>query len=226
MDATMDATTRQVVEDNMGLVGKWVKRYLGRGVSYDDLMQEGSLGLMEAASRFKSEVGKFSTYATWWIKRYLSLACRNKNEVTIPEYVFRSFSKIERARLVIGPDASDAQIIEYCEKHHPDGKVNYADAFLALRALNVGSLNLPSGEGERDAIGNLADHRRSTIHQIDVGAFLGTLTTREREIVSLRYGLESGEGMKLQEIGDKIGLTKERVRQIEQAAMKKMQEVA
>ena len=225
MVATMDATTRQVVADNMGLVGKWVKRYLGRGVSYEDLIQEGSLGLAEAAIRFSSEVGKFSTYATWWIKHYLSLACRSKTEVKVPEYLFRYFPMIARAKIVLGPDASEDQVKDYCKEHYPDPKVNVDDAFLALRALNVNSLNLPSGEGERDAIGNLADHRSSTIHQIDVGAFLGTLTTREREVITLRYGLDDGDPMTLQAIADQVGLSKGRVGQIEQAAMKKMRDV-
>lgn len=105
----MTEATAKLVTDNMGLIGMHAKAYLGRGVDFDDLCQEGSMGLIEAAKFFNEEIAKFTTYAGWWIKRFMSLACRTRHEVTIPEYIYRYFPTIERVRIILGADATDAK---------------------------------------------------------------------------------------------------------------------
>lgn len=220
----MTTTQSNLVTDNLALATSVAKQYTGRGIPLDDLIQEARIGLIRAATDFCEDIAKFSTYAMYWMRQRLSLVCRTNPDVTIPEYVFRYFPTIAKVRIILGPDATENEIVDYCNRKFPDRKVNPRDALAAERALSCGSLNLPAGEGERDTIGNLADHR-STVNMVDVREYLDVLSDCERKVITLRYGLDDGDTLTLQGIGEKINLTRERVRQIEVEAIKKMQAV-
>lgn len=230
--------TDTLVLSNLPLATHFAKRYRGL-VNLEDAIQQARIGLVKAAKTFNGEIGKFSTYAGRLIKNELSDMLRTRHLVTIPEYLSRKADSkasvttqtIEMARLIlttIDYIPTDADITDYLIRQ---GKAQREidNAFAARAAANCDTLNAPAGDDARDMIGNVADYRDvtddSTDHRSTIVELLSSLTDTESKVISMRYGLNDGESLTLQQIGDRLNLTRSRVQQIEMSAMKKMKAV-
>ena len=225
------AGKHQLVEPNLRLVVSIAKRYLGRGLSLLDLVQEGNIGLMKAVDRFQYRRGfKFSTYATGWIRQQVGRAVADYGRtIRLPVHVVESLSKLARARAdlltELGREPRPDELA--ARAGVPAGKVE-----LLLDAAKLpASLETPLGEGDETPLGHFLrdaatlspeeEAIRSGLAQ-EVERAMEPLTDREREVLRLRYGLGLTRELTLEEIGRRLSVTRERVRQIEAAAVAKM----
>ena len=221
----------KIIKSNLRLAVSIAKRYQNNGLTLLDLIQEANLGLLIAVNKFEIEKGyRFSTYASWWIKQTLSRALDNKSRtIRIPAYLVENYNKLKTAeqnltiKLERFPSAAELAV----EMGITPEKVKYIqDSF-----KDISSLDTPMGEDDEDSIGDLiADTDILTPEQnIDIRArsemleaVLATLETREKEVIQYRYGLVDEEPKTLEEIGRIYGVTKERIRQIEAKALRKL----